>query len=71
MTFCDEPPGTSQILYRPAQRARLKGKQTSWGPATLLLLFWKKGVCSSYKAESLWNDNPPLDLKPDLYGPLS
>ena len=47
MTFSDEPPGTSQIPYRPAQRARLKGKQTSWGPATLLLfLFRKKGVCS-------------------------
>lgn len=72
MTFSDEPPGTSQIPYRPAQRVRLKGKQSSWGPATLLCFYFgKRESVPVFQAEILWNDNPPLDLKPDLYGLFS
>ena len=33
--------------------------------------FGKRKSVPLTKAESLWNDNLPLDLEPDLYGPFS
>ena len=47
-SFVDKPPRISQILYRPPERVHHKGKQTSWGPATLLFVdFLKYGVIFS------------------------
>ena len=66
-SFVDEPPRISQILYRPPERVHHKGKQTSWGPATLLFVYClKEGVVSSVSDLDMEGEKLPWALPPFL-----